>query len=222
MKSGTPVSISVVADEGDALRRLIDELTREGYHCSIAVRSRETGGYPGDLVLLDADSNAGINALSGTAIEDLSTPVIILGELETLHHLDSHLRGRAFVVKPCNTAELVLRIEHALNNYSYTDPTGPVREDKLVIDAARCEVTFAGHPVTLTFREYELLRFLAENAGRVFTRNALLDRVWGEDYFGGDRTVDVHIRRLRSKLEGYGHSFIETVRNIGYRFNPDA
>jgi DNA-binding response OmpR family regulator len=71
--------------------------------------------------------------------------------------------------------------------------------------------------VLLTFREYQLLRFLAENRGRVFSREHLLDHVWGYDYYGGDRTVDVHIRRLRAKLEPCGHSFIETVRNIGYR-----
>ena len=70
----------------------------------------------------------------------------------------------------------------------------------------------------LTFREYELLKFLAGNRGRVFTREALLNKVWGYDYYGGDRTVDVHIRRLRSKTEDSNHAFIETVRNIGYRF----
>jgi two-component system alkaline phosphatase synthesis response regulator PhoP len=76
--------------------------------------------------------------------------------------------------------------------------------------------------VEFTFREYELLRFLAANEGRVFTRDTLLDRVWGYDYYGGDRTVDVHIRRLRSKIEDAGHTFIETVRNIGYRFRSSG
>jgi two-component system alkaline phosphatase synthesis response regulator PhoP len=74
----------------------------------------------------------------------------------------------------------------------------------------------------LTFREYELLRFLVEHPGRVFSRDELLNAVWGYDYFGGDRTVDVHVRRLRSKIEDATHTYIETVRNIGYRFvkNP--
>ncbi len=72
--------------------------------------------------------------------------------------------------------------------------------------------------VELTFKEYELLKFLARDRGRVFTREALLNKVWGYDYFGGDRTVDVHVRRLRSKIELSGQTFIETVRNIGYRF----
>ena len=72
--------------------------------------------------------------------------------------------------------------------------------------------------IELTFKEYELLKFLASHQGRVYTREALLNKVWGYDYYGGDRTVDVHIRRLRSKIEDAKHTFIETVRNIGYRF----
>jgi two-component system alkaline phosphatase synthesis response regulator PhoP len=71
--------------------------------------------------------------------------------------------------------------------------------------------------VDLTYKEYELLRFLATNAGRVFTREALLNKVWGYDFYGGARTVDVHIRRLRSKIEERD-TFIDTVRNVGYRF----
>ena len=75
-----------------------------------------------------------------------------------------------------------------------------------------------GRIVELTFKEYELLKLLASNSGRVYSREALLDQIWGYDYYGGDRTVDVHVRRLRSKIEDSTHTFIETVRNIGYRF----
>ena len=76
----------------------------------------------------------------------------------------------------------------------------------------------AGRLLALTFKEYELLKLLATNKGKVFTRESLLNEVWGYDYYGGDRTVDVHIRRLRSKIEDPTHTFIETVRNIGYKF----
>ena len=76
--------------------------------------------------------------------------------------------------------------------------------------------------IELTFKEYELLLYLAGNKGRVFTRESLLNKVWGYDLFGGDRTVDVHIRRLRSKIEDPEHTFIETVRNIGYRFKKNS
>jgi two-component system alkaline phosphatase synthesis response regulator PhoP len=91
---------------------------------------------------------------------------------------------------------------------------------EVTIDPAKCEVAFRGRLVELTFREYELLKFLVGNRGKVFSRDALLDKVWGYDFYGGDRTVDVHIRRLRSKLDE--SDCIETVRNIGYRFRDDA
>jgi len=88
----------------------------------------------------------------------------------------------------------------------------------LVIDSDTCEVSLSGVLIELTFREYELLKFLASHPGRVYSREALLNSVWGYDYYGGDRTVDVHVRRLRSKIEDANHTFIDTVRNIGYRF----
>ena len=79
-------------------------------------------------------------------------------------------------------------------------------------------MTIRGDRVSLTFKEYELLKLLAENPGRVFSRYALLNQIWGYEYFGGTRTVDVHIRRLRSKIEDAEHNFIETIWNVGYRF----
>ena len=88
----------------------------------------------------------------------------------------------------------------------------------LIINTTQAEVFLSGRAIDLTFREYELLRFLASHPGRMYSRDALLNYVWGYDYFGGDRTVDVHIRRLRSKIEDAGHNFIDTVRNMGYRF----
>ena len=87
----------------------------------------------------------------------------------------------------------------------------------LTIDLANYRVTVAGEPVVLTFKEYELLRYLAMNAGRVSTREQLLNRVWGLRLLRWRADVDVHIRRIRSKVEIHGHTFIETVRNVGYR-----
>ena len=92
----------------------------------------------------------------------------------------------------------------------------------MTIDLVKYEVTLENRVIELTFKEYELLLYLASNKGRVFTREALLNKVWGFDYFGGDRTVDVHIRRLRSKIEDSEHTFIDTVRNIGYRFKKNS
>jgi DNA-binding response OmpR family regulator len=140
---------------------------------------------------------------------------------DKLDSVDGHLNVDDFIISPCDERELLLRIKRLLR-YSTTDRTELIECDGLVIDLAKCEVTVDDRTVELTFREYELLKFLASNRGRVFTRDKLLDKVWGYDYYGGDRTVDVHIRRLRSKIEDSKHTFIETVRNIGYRFIKDS
>jgi DNA-binding response OmpR family regulator len=91
------------------------------------------------------------------------------------------------------------------------------------MDLDRYEVTLVGRKIDLTYKEYELLKYLAMNPGRVFSREALLRSVWEYDYFGGTRTVDVHVRRLRSKIDDVKNGFIETVWNVGYRFRaPDG
>ncbi len=122
-----------------------------------------------------------------------------------------------FLVLPAAPGELRRRVERALYRRHGIDAENFVRCGVLTIDLTNYRVTVAGEAVVLTFKEYELLRYLAMNAGRVSTREQLLNRVWGYDYFGGARTVDVHIRRIRSKIEIHGHTFIETVRNVGYR-----
>lgn len=127
-----------------------------------------------------------------------------------------------FAVEPFETEEIAIRVKRILKETFAVDSKDLIRSGDLVIDLARREVTLEGSPLSLTFTEYELLTFLAANTGRVFTREALLNRIWGSDYYGGDRTVDVHIRRLRSKIEWGKHSFIETVRGVGYRFKKSS
>ena len=105
-----------------------------------------------------------------------------------------------------------------LRRRANVDAENILRCGDLLVDLSNYKVMLEGRAIELTFKEYELLRFLASNPDKVFTREALLNRVWGYDYFGGARTVDVHIRRLRSKIEDRGHSFIETIRSVGYRF----
>lgn len=122
-----------------------------------------------------------------------------------------------FVLSPWVEGELLLRLERQLGPAPSPDV---IRFGDLSIDLVRYEVTLAGKRVELTFKEYQLLKFLASHPGRVFTREALLAQLWDYDYFGGERTVDVHIRRLRSKIEDQAHTFIETVRGVGYRFQP--
>jgi len=97
-----------------------------------------------------------------------------------------------------------------------------VRLGDLRIDTDTYQVTAAGRSLDLTFKEFELLRFLATHPGRVYTRPALLREVWGYDFYGGTRTVDVHVRRLRAKLGAEHEQLIETVRSVGYRIRGDA
>ncbi|CAB4555988.1 unannotated protein [freshwater metagenome] len=93
-----------------------------------------------------------------------------------------------------------------------------VEHSGLVLNLETYQATFNGNVLDLTFMEYELLKFLAQNPGKVFTREMLLSRVWGYEYYGGARTVDVHIRRLRAKLGEEHANLIQTVRSVGYRF----
>lgn len=123
-----------------------------------------------------------------------------------------------FIMKPWRQAEMVVRVSRAVTRWNGAQKE-ILRHGELTIDLAKCEVSLNGVVLELTFKEYELLKFLAMNEGKTFTREALLNKVWGYNYYGGDRTVDVHIRRLRSKLGDYSSTYIQTIRNIGYRFS---
>jgi len=123
-----------------------------------------------------------------------------------------------FIVYPAISDEVMARVRRAIWLRSGVESDNTLRAGELHIDLSNYKVYVGGRPVDLTYKEYELLRFLATNRDKVFTREALLNRVWGYDFYGGARTVDVHIRRLRSKIEDRTHTFIETVRNVGYRF----
>ena len=112
--------------------------------------------------------------------------------------------------------------KHAIELVASNPHAGEIRSGEVSIDEATYTARVRGEVLDLTFKEFELLKHLAQHPGRVFTRAQLLQEIWGYDYFGGTRTVDVHIRRLRSKLGPEFESIIGTVRNVGYRFTVDA
>ena len=151
----------------------------------------------------------------------VSSPPLPVLALIPPHNVDDHdglVLVDDFVLAPYRPPEVALRIQQLLKRFKPPDESSALKNGDLTIDLARYEVALGGRRLDLTFKEYELLRFLASSPGKVFTRETLLSRVWGYDYFGGTRTVDFHIRRLRSKIETTTTSFIETVRNVGYRF----
>lgn len=128
------------------------------------------------------------------------------------------------LLQTAGPAEVEARLRLAVARTSAAEPDdvpGEIRSGELVIDEATYSARLRSRVLDLTFKEFELLKYLAQHPGRVFTRAQLLQEVWGYDYFGGTRTVDVHVRRLRAKLGPEHESLIGTVRNVGYRFVPD-
>lgn len=152
---------------------------------------------------------------AGRIKEEFGIPVFLVTAPDQLALLESGEAFTDFQVAPVEPVEFKLRINRLLT--ASGDDEMVVFKD-LTLNTLTYQALLAGEPMDLTYVEYELLRFLVENPVRVWSREQLLSRVWGYDYFGGSRTVDVHVRRLRSKLGEERSSWISTVRSVGYRF----
>lgn len=146
--------------------------------------------------------------------EESGIPVLVVAEPGHLPIVESTDGIADFVVAEPDPAELGLRLRRLLRR---TADEEVLAYEDLVLDTRTYQASLAGSTIDLTFMEYELLRFFVANRSRVWTREQLLSKVWGYDYFGGARTVDVHVRRLRAKL-GEERNWITTVRSVGYRF----
>jgi DNA-binding response OmpR family regulator len=215
----------MIAKETGELAQICSQMAGSGFACAIVPHDgeipEEIAAYRPDLVLLEIDGSlpaTEMQAIVRGLKEEGHLPVIALLPRDMLGSLNGNLDIDDFITSPGDGRELTLRAKRLLSKTRNIEEGELVQCDGLLIDLARCEVTLEGRIVELTFKEYELLKFLASHRGRVYSREALLNQVWGYDYYGGDRTVDVHVRRLRSKIEDAKHTFIETVRNIGYRF----
>jgi len=173
-----------------------------------------------DVVLLDARKDL-VNAKSLSSLlknTGLSCPMILIVSEGGLAGISSDWGADDFLLENAGPGEIDTRIRLAIARNLDSDNLGKIQTSGIVIDEASYSAKLHGEPMDLTFKEFELLKFLAQHPGRVFSRDQLLSEVWGYDYFGGTRTVDVHIRRLRAKL-GDLEGLISTVRNVGYRFN---
>lgn len=124
-----------------------------------------------------------------------------------------------FIFDTIPEKELFLRIKFLFSRVHGTNNDDIIQIQNLTIDLAQHKVLINYQPIDLTYMEFKLLQFFVTNKDRVFSRNYILERVWGYDYYGGTRTVDVHVRRLRSKLGGKYENSIQTVRNVGYKFS---
>lgn len=146
-------------------------------------------------------------------------PVIVLIQKDSLPNLNFMLEIDDFILKDSDLLELKLRLQKIFWCKGKVSQENTVNIGELVIDFNNYQVLLKGNPISLTYREYELLKFFILNQDKVFTREMLLDRVWGYDNYVGTRTVDIHVQRLRTKLGSIYGKLIQTVRNVGYKFS---
>jgi len=218
-------NILIITKEKENARNLQTRLSELGHSCTSALFRENVGEIIGgkvpELVMVEADGQNPvvlISLLQGLKAKYKASVMAVVTN-EVLNKPDDYLEVDDFIVQPFSNRELTLRIKRLVNKSEGQNEI--IHIGNLRIDLDSCEVRVAGKTIELTFKEYELLKFLIRERGRVFTRETLLNKVWGYDYFGGDRTVDVHVRRLRSKIETTEETYIDTVRNIGYRFKKE-
>ena len=222
--------ILIVEDEESVLDPLELLLSKEGFTIETARDGREAlekfAKTNPDLILLDLM----LPEVSGTEVcrqirAKSQVPIIMLTAKDT--EVDKvvglELGADDYVVKPYSKAELVARIKAVLrrnNADAFVNQGGSISAGPVVIDVERHQVSINGENIALPLKEFELLEFLVRNSGRVLTRTQLIDRIWGSDYFGDTNTLDVHVKRLRAKIEKDPANpvYIQTIRGLGYKF----
>jgi two-component system response regulator RegX3 len=221
--------VLIVEDEESFSEALAFMLKREGYEVEVAADGNKAielfDRNGADLLLLDLM----LPGLSGTEVckhirTKSSVPIIMLsakdGEVDKVVGLE--LGADDYVTKPFSSRELLARIKAVMRRHGDVEDLLPtvVEEGPVRIDLDRHVVTIRGEQTAMPLKEFDLLEFLVRNAGRVMTRTQLIDRIWGADYVGDTKTLDVHVKRLRSKVESDPANPIHllTVRGLGYRY----
>ena len=148
-------------------------------------------------------------------------PVLVLIQKDALKNLTLSLGIDDFLFRESDPLELKVRIQQIFWRLGKVDQENTVNIGELLLDLNNYQVLLKGKPISLTYREYELLKFFIMNKDKVFTREVLLDRVWGYDNYVGTRTVDIHVQRLRTKLGNTYGDLIQTIRNVGYKFSGE-
>jgi DNA-binding response OmpR family regulator len=175
-----------------------------------------------DVILLDARRDLAMARAFSRVLRAMGTAVPVVAVLTEggLVAMSAEWAVDDLVLDTAGPAELDARLRLAVERRAAGAETAPGKLDigELSIDETTYSARLCGNPLDLTYKEFELLKFLAQHPGRVFTRAHLVQEVWGYDYFGGTRTVDVHVRRLRAKLGPEYEALIGTVRNVGYKF----
>lgn len=189
-------------------------------HADRVRREHLSGTWAAAIVVATQDADTAFRfcrAVRGPEIDVHPLLVLVTGaQLGELEHRDELFDD--FCLWPFHPRELEARLAHLLWRRSGGSRPELVRHGPLTMNLETYQAVIDDRPLDLTYMEYELLKFLASHPGKVFTRETLLNRVWGYDYYGGARTVDVHVRRLRSKLGEEHAGLIQTVRSVGYSF----
>lgn len=223
---GTIAKILIVDDDKNIAQVIKMYLESSGYATKVAYDGRDAQEaflrYKPDLVLLDImlPYIDGIDVLKWIR-KEYETPVIMLtAKGETFDKvLGLELGADDYVVKPFEPKEIIARVKAVLRRYNLDNGGKEVLSfEDLEIDINSYNVTYKGEEVKMPPKEFELVHYLAQNKNRVFTRQQLLCEVWGYDYPGDSRTVDVHVKRVREKLQGGPNWQIETVWGVGYKF----
>ena len=219
--------VFLLADRSNGALQLLEALSRLGMACQVGndLPSNDNDGAtvsPQAVILDMASVGATRSQELVTQCKSQKFPVLVVVPGDDLTSFDPSMNPDEFILGPVRDEELNARIKQAIYRVNGAAESKVLSMGDLVVDLDRYDVTVAGRRVSLTYKEFQLLALLASNPGRVYTREALLSQVWGYDYLGGTRTVDVHVRRLRSKVEAPGRSFVETIWNVGYRFKAPS
>lgn len=197
------------------------ELLSHTVHILPAVPTALLEAKPSDLIMVDARKDlAGSRSLTQLLrATGISVPLLLVLTEGGMAAVTASWAADDVVVDSASPAEVEARIRLAVTRAANTEETAPqkIQAAGIVIDEDSYTARVHGTVLNLTYKEFELLKYLAQHPGRVFSRAQLLNEVWGYDYYGGTRTVDVHIRRLRAKLGAENEKLISTVRNVGYR-----
>lgn len=188
-------------------------------NASVATQHEPADGWAGAVVCADDDAEGAFVIARALRNRDAPTPILLLvtgaqlGELELREDLFDD-----FCLAPFHPRELEARVRHMFWRTGQGARPEVVEYGDLMLNLETYQAALSNRPLDLTYMEYELLKFFTTHPGKVFTREQLLSRVWGYEYYGGARTVDVHVRRLRAKLGEEHAGLIQTVRSVGYRF----
>ncbi len=221
-------TVALISDQVEDVRDLLPSFPIAPYRL-IHVRLKETGAqelvpiHP-EVILIDATGDVAVaeevTRRLALAWEIGLPPIIVIVDQDGVSRFRFEVGVDDFLVTTASVGEISARLALVSRRSGHSDEGAVLKVGDLTVNPDNYQVYVRGRPLDLTYKEFELLKFLAQRPGRVCDRDMLLREVWGYDYFGGTRTVDVHIRRLRAKLGVEHETLIETIRNVGYRLVP--